>query len=527
MNSPVMVRCVACVLLVAGTASPASARGDSRASGVAPETSPAPVIRVGSKNFTEGYLLAEVFSRVLERAGLHVERRFGLGGTLVCYRALTTGEIDVYPEYTGTISRAILHMQTTPGLVRLNDTLRVSASLEMLTPLGFNNTYAIAMSGKTANRLDIRRIGDLAAHPTLRVGLSHEFLERPDGWPGLARTYALPQTPRGIEHGLAYRAIADDRIEVTDVYSTDGDIDRYHLKLLDDNRNYFPVYDAVPLVHSDLNARARAALNALGGRIDEARMRKMNAAVLLDGRSFADVATEFLDEQNIFPAGSARADSGAIQSRTHSSAPGEESMVHRLLRRTLRHIFLAFFALIAAVLLSVPLGVWAWRSRRAGRPVLYVAGALQTIPSIALLAFMIPLFGIGVRPALIALFLYAVLPVLRNTVAALESVDPVVRSVSSAMGLTRGQQLRFVELPLAAPTILTGIRTAAVISIGTATLAAFIGAGGLGEPIVTGLALNDAGLILEGALPAAALAIATELLFEVLERLVIPGHLRR
>jgi osmoprotectant transport system permease protein len=159
--------------------------------------------------------------------------------------------------------------------------------------------------------------------------------------------------------------------------------------------------------------------------------------------------------------------------------------------------------------------------------VLYGAGLLQTIPSIALLALMIPLFGIGWMPAIVALFLYSLLPILRNTITALLTVDPLLRRVAVGMGLTPLQQVRWLLLPMALPTILAGVRTAAVISIGTATLAAFVGAGGLGEPIVTGLSLNDPRLILQGAVPAALLALATELAFELLERRLVPPPLRR
>jgi osmoprotectant transport system permease protein len=472
-----------------------------------------PTIRVGSKNFTEGYVLAEILAQTLEASGFEVERRFGLGGTLVCYQALTTGEIDVYPEYTGTIHQAILkldapadHDADVDALRRL---LRAEHSLDLLAPLGFNNTYAIALEQSRAAALGVGRIGDLARHPGLKIAFSHEFVERHDGWPGLKSAYQLPHTPAGIEHGLAYQAIGEGRIDVTDVYSTDGDIEKHGLVLLDDNLGYFPRYLAVPLARSQLDARARAALMRLGGTLNEAQMRSLNAAVLLEGKSFADVATAFL-------AGSAVADGAALTQR---------SKLRLLAGRTARHLQLTLIALIAAILVAVPAGLFVYRRPRLGRPVVYIAGALQTIPSIALLAFMIPLFGIGVVPAMVALFLYALLPILRNTTTALFSIDPVLRRVAEGMGLTRAQQLRHIEVPLASPTILAGVKTAAVINIGTATLAAFIGAGGLGEPIVTGLALNDTGLIMEGAIPAAVLAILIELVFEGIDRFLLPAHL--
>jgi osmoprotectant transport system permease protein len=198
-----------------------------------------------------------------------------------------------------------------------------------------------------------------------------------------------------------------------------------------------------------------------------------------------------------------------------------------IFKKTLEHIKLTFIALIIALLAAIPLGILLYIYSSVSKPVLYFAGLLQTIPSIALLAVMIPIFGIGIVPAVVALFLYALLPILRNTAAGLFSVDPLIRKVATGMGLTTWQKLRYIEFPLALPTIFAGIKTAAVINIGTATLAAFIGAGGLGEFIVTGLALNNTELILKGAIPAALLAIFTEFVFELIERLYVPKHLQQ
>jgi osmoprotectant transport system permease protein len=477
-----------------------------------PPAAPPASVTVGSKHFNEGYILAEILAQLLESAGSRVKRQFGLGGTLVCYQALVDGEIDVYPEYSGTLAQAILKLPDRVSYGDLQRYLEERTPVRLLASLGFSNTYAIALRRERARRLRLRTIGDLADHPDLRFAFSHEFINRNDGWPGLKRTYGLPHEPAGIEHGLAYQAIEEGKIDVTDVYSTDGDIERYQLYLLTDDRAYFPTYMAAPLVRADVDPRVRTVVERLAGRIGEEEMRAMNAAVLLEGRSFAEVARRFLTN------------SGLVE-----STPGDDggNRWRVLLNRTGRHIQLTVIALLAAMLVAIPLGILVYRSRRLARPVIYVAGALQTIPSIALLAFMIPLFGIGVVPAIVALFLYALLPVLRNTAAALLAIDPVLKKVAVGMGLTVRQRLRYVELPLAAPTILAGVKTAAVINIGTATLAAFIGAGGLGEPIVTGLALNDSSLILEGAVPAAALAILTELLFELIERFLVPGHLRQ
>ena len=200
-------------------------------------------------------------------------------------------------------------------------------------------------------------------------------------------------------------------------------------------------------------------------------------------------------------------------------------MWRSLAHNTAVHLKLTGIALGASIVVGVLLGIAIYRTKWVSRRSRLRHRLLQTIPSIALLGLMIPLLGIGTLPAIAALFLYSLLPILRNTVTALRTVDPVVVRVAVAMGLDRVEQLRYVYLPLSLPAMLAGIKTAAVISIGTATLAAFIGAGGLGDPIVAGLALNDPGLILQGAIPAAVLALVTELCFEGIERLIVPRHL--
>lgn len=464
---------------------------------------------VGSKDFNEGYLLSEVVAQLLEHAGYDVERRFGLGGTLICYEALKHHEIDVYIEYTGTLSRAILKLDSTPPLAKLNAALATDR-VELLGDFGFDNTYALAMKGARADALGISRISDIVhAHRELKVVVSHEFLKRADGWPGLVAAYGFDWYPGGIEHGLAYQALEDGAIDVTDIYSTDGEVARYGLRVLDDDRKYFPEYRAAPLVRTELPARVKATIDAMANSIDNAQMQNFNSQVTFGGVTYQRVASDILAQHGI------------------ASARGtEQSQMWKSLRHnTLVHLQLTGVALIAAIVAGVLLGIAVYRTRWLSRSVVYVAGLLQTIPSIALLGLMIPLLGIGTVPAITALFLYSLLPILRNTVTALATVDPVVSRVAVAIGLSRFEQLRYVFLPLSLPAILAGVRTAAVISIGTATLAAFIGAGGLGDPIVTGLALNDPRLILQGAIPAALLAIVTELMFEAIERLVVPRHL--
>jgi len=478
---------------------------------VSTSNAPAQKIVVGSKFDAEGRLLGEIIAQHLENRRFEVERRLALGATLICFEALKNGNIDVYPEYSGTLEQAILKLAQRATIAELRTQLQAQHRVALLEPFGFNNTYAIVVRKVDAAQLGLQSIGDLSRAPNLRYGFSNEFLKRPDGWPGLAAHYGLTAIPNGIEHGLIYTAIAAKSLDVIDVYSTDANIQRYDLVILNDDKHFFPDYLAAPLVREAINPRAREALNELAGALTETDMIALNAAATIDKKDFAEIARAFLQQR------------GLVTAENKSSAsPGRWTI---LLQRVWTHLKLTVLALLLAMAIAIPGGVLVYRLPALSRPMLYVVGLLQTVPSIALLAFMIPLFGIGTIPAIVALFLYALLPILRNTATALFSVDPLLKKVSVGMGLTVWQRLRHIELPLAAPTIFAGIKTAAVINIGTATLAAFIGAGGLGEPIVTGLALNDSKQILEGAIPAALLAIFVEFGFERLEKVLIPKHL--
>ena len=468
------------------------------------------IIKVGAKHFNEGYILSEMISILLEDAGYKVERKFNLGGTAVSFAALENNAIDIYPEYTGTIAAEILKDSGNLNMEEINARLISRFDLEISRPYGFNNTYALVMSSGNAKDLQISKISELRNHPEFIIGLSYEFLKREDGWEPLSSSYDLSHMPVGLEHGLAYEALFENDIDVTDAYSTDGEIRKYDLTLLEDDNHFFPDYFAVSLFRKSLPDKARQAIKKLTSLISEEEMQALNFRSLFEKRSYAEVARSFLEEKKL------------IKKTTSRS----QNAFREILSKTLVHLKLTLLALFAAVVAALPLGIFIYKNPSFSKGILYLTGILQTIPSIALLALMIPLFGIGILPALVALFLYALLPVLRNTVIGLFTVDPELKRVASAIGIDDRRRLLLIELPLALPTILTGIRTAAVINVGTATLSAFIGAGGLGEFIVTGLALNNTELILKGALPAALLAILIEVIFESVELAFIPKHLR-
>jgi len=472
-------------------------------------------LRIGSKRFTESYVLAEVLARAADPAR-PAEVLAGLGNTAIVYEALRAARIDLYPEYLGTIDREILKGEGGADLASIRVRL-APLGLGVAVPLGFNNGYALAMRESEAERLGIRRLSDLAAHPTLRAGLSNEFIGRADGWPGLAARYGLPQRPTGLDHALGYAALAEGRIDLMDIYTTDAKIGQLKLRVLEDDRGHFPRYDAVLLHRLDVPARTPAAwarLQALEGRIDERAMIAMNARAELDGVSFETIARDFL-------AGLSGAAGGGEQPADPVARRGpiDKLFAPDLGRLAAQHLGLVAASVAAAVAIGLPLAIAVAARPRARAAVLAVAGVLQTVPSLAMLALLIAATGtIGVLPAVLALTLYALLPIVHTAVAGLAGVPQGLRDAADALALTRGQRLRLVELPVAMPMIVAGLRTATTICVGTATIAAFIGAGGFGERIVTGLALNDGALLLAGALPSAALAIALDAALALLER---------
>ena len=510
----------------ATSTAPAEAQGAS---------SPPFSVVVASKPFGESYLLAEIFAQLLESRGIAVTRRPGLGATEVAFAALRTDAVDVYPEYTGTGLIAVLKDSLTDALA--GDPRAVYArvaresadrwGVRWLPPLGFQNTYAIAVTRETARVHQLRTLGDLArAAPTLSAGFTADFIGRADGLPALARVYGLrPKAVRPLAPAVKYQALAAGSVDVIDGYSTDGLLSRYDLVVLDDDRNVFPPYEAAAVVSPRL-ARTRpdaiAALSLLSGRLDVATLRSLNRRLEVDGDDVARVAAAALAELGL---AAGRAGAGATTSAVRGGFGSYLwSRRHALGTLLLRHLLLVAGALGAAVLVAIPLGLALERLRPAAEPVIRALGVLQTVPSLALLAFMIPLLGVGVTPALVAIWLYALYPIARSTYSGVRDADPAAIEAAEALGTTARQRLLMVRLPLAAPVIMAGVRTSAVITVGAATLAAFIGAGGLGEPIVTGLALADTHMVLSGALPAAALALVVDGALALVERTVTPAY---
>lgn len=465
-----------------------------------------PII-IGSKKFTESYVLAEIAKRSLSNAHVQAEHRAGMGGTIILWEALRTGQISIYPEYTGTIAEEILKdPQLSPEAMRIE---LAKTGVAMSGELGFNNTYALVMRRETAARLQIRTISDLRNHPQLRFGLTHEFIARQDGWQPLAARYGMINRDlKAIDHGLGYEALRTGEIDLKDAYSTDAKIAENGLLSLEDDLQFFPQYRAVFLYRSSLDQNAIGALEKLAGTINEERMIRLNAEAERT-KNYARAANLFFGDD---PAREGRA----------------ESFAQKLGHWTARHLQLVAVSLLLSILAGIPLGIAASRRGPIAHAILAATSAVQTIPSLALLALLVPVpfFGISARTAIAALFLYGLLPIVRNTATGLQDIARPIRESAIALGLTPGARLRKIYLPLASRSILGGIKTSAVINVGTATLAALIGAGGLGEPIISGLNLNDHATILQGAIPAAVLALIVQWSFDLLDRVIIPKGLR-
>jgi osmoprotectant transport system permease protein len=482
------------------------------------------MLRIGSKSFTESVLLGECLAHLARDSGAKVEHRAELGGTQVLWQALLQGEIDAYVDYTGTIREELLaDVLKSGGEIRSEEDMRrhmANKNVVMSERLGFNNTYALGMREANANALNIRTISDLRTHPELKFGISDEFMERKDGWNQLRLKYRFPEFPiRTMDHNLAYRGLEKNAIQVTDLYTTDAEIAFYRLRVLEDDLGFFPTYYAVILMRSDLEKRNPAAyanLLKLCENIDSDAMSAMTAKVRLDRELESHVAAKFLNEKLKMQ----------IPIPAESAWDGWQRFLSRLAKTTWEHVQLVMISLLLAIVVAIPLGILAAKNEIAGNLVLSIVGVIQTLPSMALLVFMIPVFGLGPIPAIAALFFYSLLPIVRNTYSGLTQIPKPTLESAEVLGLASAARLRLVELPLALPSILAGIKTAAVINVGTATIGALIGAGGYGAPILTGIRLSSIPLILQGAVPAALLAVVVQFLFSWVERRFVSPGLR-
>jgi len=477
-------------------------------------------IRVGSKQFTESVILGEMLAQLIRAEGKRATHLSELGGTRLLYDALKRGEIDLYPEYTGTLVEEVFSNDPEASEENLESLLKPEG-IRISRPLGFNNSYALAVRRETAEQLGLVSIQDLVGHPDLRLGFSNEFMDRDDGWKNLRKHYGLPHREvTGLDHDLAYRQLEVKTIDVLDVYTTDAQLANLDLVILADNLQYFPQYEAVLLFCADFSDRFPKIfekISMLEDAISADEIIKMNARVASREVSESLAAADFLREEF------------ALETRVE-----DPSVAAQIWQRTLEHCDLVRRSLIPAIFVAIPLGVIAAKLPRLGQLILGAVGVVQTIPALALLVLLIApvaylnlnTLGSGSVTAVIALFLYSLLPIVRNTATGLTSISPEYRESAAALGLSSKFRLMHIELPLASPSILAGIKTAAVLNVGFATLGALVGARGYGQPIISGIRLNDTGLIMQGAVPAACFAILLQVFFEIAEHWFVPAGLR-
>ena len=477
-------------------------------------------LRVGSKKFTESVILAELATQLGKSTGERIVHQQELGGTRLVFDALKNGDIDIYPEYTGTITHEIFAGLNVNGIDALRQEL-LKHGILMTDPLGFRNSYEIGMREDVAEELGIEKISDLRRHPDLKLRFSNEYMNRDDGWPNLKKFYDLPQEDvKGVDHDISYRQLDDKLADAIDTYSTDAKIKYYKLRVLKDDKGFFPQYDAVFLYRKDLEQRAPQVVKSvlrLEGNISLNEMMQLNEGPVLFGVSEPRAAADFL-----------------LKEFGVKVEVQEETTAGRIWRHTLEHLDLVRKSLIAAIFVAIPLGILAAKQPTAGHVVLAVVGIIQTIPALALLVMLmkpahdlgLSSIGSGSAPAVIALFLYSLLPIVRNTYSGLHDIPVSLQESAAALGLPPLARLARIELPIASRTILAGIKTAAVINVGFATLGALIGAGGYGQPIMTGIAHNDNNLILQGAIPAAVMALLVQGLFDLVERGIVSPGLR-
>lgn len=489
-------------------------------------------VTISSKQFSESVTLSEMLGILLEENyNFRIKRKHALGGTQVAFEALKNGSIDIYPEYTGTGYVSILKESGLDSASKIHSFLQEEFKkrfgIVWSEPLGFNNTYAVAVKNDDKRFENIKTISQLSeAQFEYRLAAPYEFMERKDGYAAMKMAYnlELPQkNVKSMEAGLMYPAIRNGSVDVIFCYSTDGKIKGANLRLLEDDKSFFPPYEVAFTVRKEVYDKypeLRAAIGILEDSITEEEMINLN--FLVDGKKqdSQTVARNFLIERGLIE--------GDLTTRQASTGFFDYTWNKRayLLKITKEHLILSFLSLLIAMLISIPLGIMMTRIKNLEKFIFPVVNTIQTIPSLALLGFMIPFLGIGVIPAIIALFLYSLLPLMRNTYIGIQGIDPELIEASKSVGLTQRQILLRVEIPIALPVILAGLRTAAVMVVGMATLAALIGAGGLGDPIFRGVSTVNSYLILLGAIPSALLAILIDKLIGALEKkLVSPGLL--
>jgi osmoprotectant transport system substrate-binding protein len=462
----------------------------------------AETIRVGAKNFTEQWIVGELYAQALERNGITVERRFNLSGSAIAHAALVAGEIDLYPEYTGTALAVVLKEQargeasdTVLARVRAHYQREIAAT--WLTPSHIDNGNVLLMRPGT----NIATLSELARiAPKLTIGLGTEFVDRDDGLPGLERVYGMKFGRIATFSALAlrYGALTERQVDVINGFATDWQIADGALVALADDRALFPPYQLAPVIRNAvLTPRLAAILDAVSTRLDTATMQRLNGLVERDRFEPAEVARAFLD--GVEP--------------TRAGLP-----LAALGRAMLEHAALVLASLAVGLGVALPLALLAMRRPGMRAALLGVSALFYAVPSLALFALLLPVTGLGTVSAVIGLSLYAAMVLLRGLLGGLAALPQQLDEVATGLGLTPRQRFLRVTVPLLLPAFVASLRTALVAAIGLATIAAAIDAGGLGQVLLTGLAQRWPAKIALSAGAAVLLAIVADRALLLLER---------
>ncbi|MBC6415800.1 MAG: ABC transporter permease subunit [Bdellovibrionales bacterium] len=494
-------------------------------------------IVIGSKQFTENIILGEILAQILEdKYDFKVVRKFNMGGTKLLFDSLKQGHIDIYPEYTGTGYTMILKLtkKRSPEKTYLIVKKEFLKKFQLFwsSPLGFENTYILAVRERDSRFKKVFLNSQLKnlSFP-FRLALDHEFTERKDGWSLFSKSYRLNLDKNQIftmNPNLMYSALNSKKVDMIVGNSTDGRMQTYQLRTLKDDKNFFPSYLAAYLTRLDVlesHPLVNQAFQELSQKISEKTMTSLNHQVDQLKFEVTQTARKFLIKKKILTQKSdVLLTSSSQKNSLISYYLSKKNYFFKIL---LEHLFLVFTALLFALLFALPLSIYAFYNSRVEKILFFIVNTLQTVPSLALLAALIPLLGIGFAPAVTALFIYSLLPLIRNTFEGLKNIDNSYIEVATGIGLTKWQSLKFIQIPLALPVIIAGVRTTVVLLVGTATLAAFVGAGGLGDPIFRGMATLDSRLIFLGAIPSCILAVILDKFIFFLEKVLISKGLQK
>lgn len=465
-------------------------------------------VTIGGKVFTEQSILVDLLAQLLEDHQIAVIKKKNLGGTLVAFEALKKNDLDIYVEYSGTSYHSIFKQKDILSQEETFNFLKKEFSknnIYSFPSLGFSNSYALV--SKINNPYN--QISDLKIDSKkYSIAFEHELLTRPDGFPEFSKTYDLEfKKVSSMNVGLMYQAVHQGQVDFGIGYTTDGRNKAFEMKIIKDDLRFFPQYFASILVHEKaLKAypELKKILSGLNNKISAEEMTEMNYLVDVKKMSPLKVTRNFLQKKKLIKSSENNLDIMSENYLIKNSA--------LLFSKLKEHLYICIYALLFTFFFGFIFGIAAYWNQRIKQFVFILVNIFQTVPSLALFGFLIPFLGIGFKPSLIALVMYALLPLVHNVYTGLSEVDKDIIQSFKAIGMNRWQILTKIQIPMALPTLSAGLRTSTVIIIGTATIAAFIGAGGLGELIFQGISSMDHRLILLGAIPAALLALIADFL---------------